>query len=150
MNGPRARQRFPDGGKTLYEILRRDYEPHWIEVRAKGDDWRDRDPHGLPRVVRSIEQQIADQEYSPGTVYILQFEPAFDPMTYFWPVKGQHVILRRARPMHADDIRRFVKAMLRGEARLVQVIWPLTRKNVLEGHEYTLQSFGPDVECSAL
>lgn len=146
MPNPRARQRFPNGGKTLHELLRMDYEPHWIDLRAANDVW---DPLKFPDVkrrrVRSAQEILHDQETNPGTVFLLTYEPLFDPMLYFWPVMGQHVIHFRSRPMPAEDLRRLVKALLRDQAQFVQVSWPIPSAHPFGDATYATQSFGPIV-----
>lgn len=151
MPSPRPKQRFPNGGKTLHELLRMDYEPHWVDVRATNDVWDVRwNEAPLGRRLRSAEQILHDQEQNPGSVFLLTYEPMFDPMLYFWPVKGQHVIHFRTRPMPADDLRRFVKALLRNEAHLVQVTWSVPSAHPFGDPSFVWQSFGPTVEDSAL
>lgn len=101
MREPRSKQRFPQGGKELYELMRMDYEPDMITIYPVGD----------------ITPQRARCR---GT---LCYETALDPMLYFWPVEKAHAIVW-VKAMPADeDLERLAKALLRDGARIVTVIW---------------------------
>jgi hypothetical protein len=90
---------FPTGGKNLYELLRSDYEPVFIDVFAEEECQRSR----------------VDME---GT---LTYRRSFDPMLYFWPVEGQHVVAHfERRPAELD---RLVKALQRDGAVWITAIY---------------------------
>jgi hypothetical protein len=110
---PRAKQRFPDGGKNLYELLRMDHEPVlvWVLLADEGRK-------------RALLQ--------PDTLLL---ESAFDPMLYFWPVDGQHVVCDFDGKPDPQQAKRLVKALLRDGALWVTVMW--RNKNDLE-----LKNFG--------
>lgn len=100
---PRPKQLFPTGGKNLYELLRMDHEPVLIDVFPEDE-----------------VQKSRDRE--PDT---LTYNRNFDPMLYFWPVDGQHVVVYfdTFRPPELD---RLVQAMQRDGAAWVTAIY---RKN---------------------
>lgn len=100
MREPRPKQQFPDGGKELYELLRLDHEPVFIWVL------------------------LADEtEYPPVQRDTLLLDRAFDPMVYFWPVEGQHVVCRSAAPFEKNQKKRLVRALLRDGATWVSLLW---------------------------
>ena len=103
MREPRPRQRFPGGGKNLYELLRMDHEPLFIGVWA--------------------QSECLHPEHSNTLTY----EPAFDPMLYFWPVERQHVIVFMLLEPNEEDTKRLVKALVRDGAELVQALWSVDR-----------------------
>lgn len=103
MREPRAKQRFPHGGKDLYELLRLDHEPALIFA------WP------------SDEVSANHVRYPiPDT---LVFERAFDPMVYFWPVEGQHIVVNFKRRPEESDVKRLVKALERDGAGLITLMW---------------------------
>lgn len=103
MRAPRARQRFPGGGKNLYELLRMDHEPAFIGI------WP------------------AAECFHPDHSNTLTYEPAFDPMLYFWPVERQHVIVFCRDAPNEDDMKRLAKALKRDGAELIQFLWSVER-----------------------
>lgn len=106
MREPRPKQRFPNGGKDLYELLRMDHEPVMVFV--------------YPSDEVSLERACF-----PDT---LTYEKAFDPMVYFWPVEGQHVVVDfKAKPA-ADDLKRMVKALQRDGAAWITALWKEKQK----------------------
>jgi hypothetical protein len=98
---PRPKQRFPEGGKELYELLRMDHEPVMIWVLAADE------AH-----TRTLLQ--------PDTLLL---ERAFDPMVYFWPVDGQHVVCDFDDKPEPTQAKRLVKALLRDGATWVTLMW---------------------------
>lgn len=101
MREPRPKQRFPHGGKQLYELLRLDHEPVFVRV------WP----------AEEVSREVA------GFPDTLTYEQAFDPMVYFWPVEGQHVLVDfLARPAE-PDLKRLVSALQRDGAAWVTVMW---------------------------
>lgn len=100
---PRARQRFPGGGKNLYELLRMDHEPVFIGVWPESECLH------------------------PGHSNTLTYEPAFDPMLYFWPIERQHVIVFCRAAQNEDDMKRLAKALKRDGAELIQFVWSVER-----------------------
>lgn len=106
MREPRPKQLFPTGGKNLYEMLRMDYEPVFIDVFAEEECQRSR----------------VDME---GT---LTYRRSFDPMLYFWPVEEQHVLCHfDRRPAELD---RLVKALQRDGALWITAIYRKDRPEV--------------------
>lgn len=93
MREPRPHQRLPEGGKRLYQALRGDFEPVLIDVFLTTEVRRDR--------------LAADNA--------LGFSREFDPMLYFWPVDGQHVVVHLFEE-EMDLIERLGKALLRDGA----------------------------------
>lgn len=129
MKSPRRGQRFPRGGQNLYELMRMDHEPILIWVLLAGD----------------ITLEQADE---PDT---LSFEADFDPMVYFWPVDGQHVVVRLEKP--AEELeKRLVKALLRDGAMWVTVCWCTPKfdwVNYGDPDGFMQKRFGP-VESAAV
>lgn len=105
MPEPRRNQRFPGGGKDLYELLRSDYEPLAITVFPTGE----------------VSKERAAQADT------LTYEPAFDPMLYFWPVHRQWVLVFMKTASNDESVERLAKAMMRDGAEAVTVIWPRAR-----------------------
>lgn len=105
MREPRAKQRFPDNGKELYELLRRDYEPLnlWVCIRDELKKNPDRDT--------------------------MVFDRFMDPMLYFWPVERQYVVVRLHTEPDPKFKKRLVDALLRDGARCVTVLWHGERLN---------------------
>ena len=99
MREPRPKQLFPTGGKHLYEMLRMDYEPVFIDVFMEDECQRGR----------------AEMEAT------LTYGRSFDPMLFFWPVEGQHVVAHfERRPAELD---RLVKALQRDGAVWITAIY---------------------------
>lgn len=63
----------------------------------------------------------------PGRRNVLTYEPEFDPMLYFWPVEGQHVIVFLRNKPEESGMRRLVRALERDGADLVTVTWQVER-----------------------
>lgn len=129
MREPRPRQRFPAGGKALYELLRRDYEPLFIMAWDASHVFHSRH-HERPRDRRGYtEPEITAQRYcdehqaQAGTVYSLAFELSFDPMLYFWPVERQHVITFLEQPIAEPDVKRLARALKRDGATVITIMW---------------------------
>jgi hypothetical protein len=112
MREPRAKQRFPAGGKDLYELLRMDHEPVMVWVLAADEAGR-----------RALLQ--------PDTLLL---ESAFDPMVYFWPVEAQHVVCDFDGEPDAQTAKRLVKALLRDGALWVTLMW--RKNNELDWDQY--------------
>lgn len=62
---------MPEGGKRLYQGLRRDYEPVLIDV--------------------FIAEEIKRERLAAENA--LAFSREFDPVLYFWPVEDQHCVV---------------------------------------------------------
>lgn len=104
MREPRPKQLFPTGGKNLYELLRSDHEPVMIDVFPQEECQKGRDTE-------------------PDT---LVYGRSFDPMLYFWPVEGQHVLVHfNTRP---PELERLVKALQRDGAAWVTVAYKKDKK----------------------
>lgn len=111
MRAPRPRQRFPGGGKDLWELLRMDLEPVGILI--------------FP--VNEISKERA------RLANTLTYEPEFDPMLYFWPVENQWAVVQMKSPPHEDSLKRLVKALERDGAGAISVMW--LRARTLEERE---------------
>lgn len=99
MREPRPKQVFPTGGKNLYELLRSDHEPVFVDVFPENE----------------CERGRADDADT------LTYNGNFDPMLYFWPVEGQHVVAHfNGRPA---DLERLVRAMQRDGVAWLTVIY---------------------------
>lgn len=99
MREPRAKQRFPEGGKALYELIRSDHEPVLIEI--------------------FIEQEATRERLKcPDT---LSIHRDFDPMLFFWPVEGQHCVVHM-RTVDEKAAKRLAKALLRDGADWVTAL----------------------------
>lgn len=105
MREPRPKQRFPRGGKELYELLRMDHEPTFINV------------------FRS-DEVAADRHKQADT---LVWEVELDPMLYFWPVEGQHVVVLLDKVMEEKRLERLAKALLRDGATWISALWTALR-----------------------
>lgn len=101
MREPRPKQRFPQGGKTLYELLRIDHEPVLIWILPQDEAQK-----------RKLLQ--------PDTLLL---DRAFDPMVYFWPVDGQHIVCDFDGEPEAEVAKRLVKALLRDRAAWITLMW---------------------------
>lgn len=101
MREPRAKQRFPDGGKDLYDLLRMDHEPVLIWVLL--------DDEAKKRVLLQPDTLTVDR--------------AFDPMLYFWPVDKQHVVCDFDSEPDATEAKRLVRALIRDGATWITLMW---------------------------
>jgi hypothetical protein len=113
-HSPRSKQRFPRGGKELYELMRMDHEPIFVSVYRSDEVARDR-------------HKMRDDS--------LVYESELDPMLYFWPVEGQHVIAFIYSEIAEDARERLARALLRDGARWVSISWR-NSKNKFEAHSW--------------
>jgi len=97
MREPRPKQLFPEGGKRLYELLRMDYEPRLIWVEC-------------------TDERMGCSEDT------LRWERLFDPMLYFWPVEGQHVVARFVKKTTPELRERLLRALLRDDAYWITIV----------------------------
>lgn len=67
----------------------------------------------------------------PDTILL---ESAFDPMLYFWPVEGQHVVCDFDGKPDSEQAKRLVKALLRDGAVWVTLMW--RNNNDLEWNQF--------------
>lgn len=129
MKVPRPRQRFPAGGKNLYDLLRQDFEPSLIWVwesshvfkrqqRLIKDRWGESPTY-------TAEQYANDQKHKDD--YTLAFERAFDPMLYFWPVHQQHVVVMLDAIPDDKFVKRMGEALLRDGVDVAEVVWSRDR-----------------------
>ncbi len=101
MREPRPRQRFPENGLAIYELLK---DGKWTTAKLL------------------FAQPVGYQHPRWPKPYIgehtLVYQPHFDPMLYFWPVEGFHLIVRTDN-LDSDITMRIVRAALRDGAELV-------------------------------
>lgn len=101
MRSPRRNQRFPGGGKELFELMRMDHQPQFVNLYPQNEISRER-------------AKLRDT---------LTYEPEFDPMLYFWPVDHAWVIADFQNTQNDDTVARLVKALKRDGALVVTIIW---------------------------
>lgn len=132
MREPRPKQRFPNGGKDLYELLRMDHEPIMVFVYPS-------------------DEVSLDRALFPDT---LTYEKAFDPMVYFWPVEGQHVVADFLGKPADVDCKRLIKALERDGAAWITVMWRENKKLWWEQHgdaaEFLRKRYGDSVDPVAV
>lgn len=107
MREPRPRQRLPEGGLEIYEKQKAGLWRHGSElIVAYPVGWK----HPLGET-RSQEEMLR-------WGYTIFVQPHFDPMLYFWPVDGFHLIAH-VDSLDSDHTLRLVRAALRDGAQIV-------------------------------
>ena len=98
---PRRSERIPSGGKRLYELLRLDHEPVYVNIF----------------LVEEVTQDRLEFEDTLG------YSREFDPMQYFWPVEGQHCVVN-LKLSDEKSRQRLARALMRDKAAWVTIIVP--------------------------
>lgn len=107
MREPRPRQRLPEGGLEIYEKQKAGlWKPGSELIVAYPVGWKN------PRGHTQTQEEILRWGY---TVFV---QPHFDPMLYFWPVDGFHLVAH-VESLDSDHTLRLVRASLRDGAQMV-------------------------------